>query len=209
MKRLGFDLILLGDPTAGKDTQALLLMEKHPFKPVETGKQWRIMVKKNDFNGKWLKRTFGLGHPAPVAIVKWFLNKKVKDASKSEDLIFIGNPRLKPEAQFLVKLLKQKQRDFLVLYLKLPEKEIYARAAKRIVQEDTVERTKRRIDWTKHQVGKTVDYFKKLNKIEFVNGSQTIKQVAKDIEKAISAHARTHPYPALRATLSHQGRGKN
>jgi adenylate kinase len=186
MKRLGFDLIILGDPTSGKDTQVDLLKKKYFLKPVETGKQWRIMVKKNDFNGRWLKRTFGLGHPAPVAIVKWFLNKKVKDIGKSEDLIFVGNPRLKPEAQFLIKLLKQKNRDYFVLYLKLPEKEIYARAAKRKIQEDTKEKTKRRIDWTKRQVGKTVKYFQSLGKLKFINGNQTIKQVSNEIGRAIN-----------------------
>ena len=28
MKKLGFDLILLGDPTSGKDTQAAILIKK-------------------------------------------------------------------------------------------------------------------------------------------------------------------------------------
>ena len=37
-KRLGFDLILLGAPAAGKDTQAILLERKFAFKPVESGK---------------------------------------------------------------------------------------------------------------------------------------------------------------------------
>ena len=41
MKKLGFDLILLGDPTAGKDTQAAILMKKYELKSVESGKEWR------------------------------------------------------------------------------------------------------------------------------------------------------------------------
>lgn len=186
-------MILLGDPASGKDTQADLLMKKYAFQPVESGKQWRMMVKKNDFRGRWLKRTFELGHPAPVAIVKWFLNKRVKDASKNKNIIFIGNPRLKPEAQFLVKLLHEKHRDFFVFYIKLPEGEIYSRVLKRRNQEaDTRLRTKRRIEWHKKQVlAKTMKYFLSMHKAKFINGNQSIKKVTQDIQKAINDYTRS------------------
>ncbi len=168
-------------------------MKKYAFQPVESGKQWRMMVKKNDFRGRWLKRTFELGHPAPVAIVKWFLNKRVKDASKNKNIIFIGNPRLKPEAQFLVKLLHEKHRDFFVFYIKLPEGEIYSRVLKRRNQEaDTRLRTKRRIEWHKKQVlAKTMKYFLSMHKAKFINGNQSIKKVTQDIQKAINDYTRS------------------
>lgn len=191
MKKLGFDLILLGDPTSGKDTQASILTKKYFLSPVESGKQWRKMVQKNDFYGRWLKRTFGKGYPAPVEIVKKFLSDSIKKSSSNKNLIFIGNPRLKPEAQFAVKLLKQYQRDFFVLYLKLPDKEIYRRAEHRKVQEDNRVNTKRRIDWTKKQVGKTVKYFKGINKLKFVNGKQSIQKVSKDIQSIIHDYSRS------------------
>lgn len=191
MKRLGFDLILLGDPTSGKNTQADLLMRKYDFKAVESGKQWRIMVKKNDFYGKWLRRTFSKGRPTPVAIVKWFLKNKVASAVKGKDLIFIGTPRLKPEAQFLVGIFNKKKRDFLALYLKLPEKEIYLRAGRRRVQEDERKITEKRIGWHKTQVSKTVKYFQKLNKLKFIDGKQPIAKVSKDIQKAINDYQRS------------------
>ena len=186
--KLGFDLIILGDPAAGKDTQVEILRKKYSLKPVETGKQWRMMVKKNDYNGRWLKRTFGKGHPAPVEIVKWFINKKVRSTPKNNDLIFVGNPRLKPEAQFLVKLLKQKKRDFFVLYLKLPEKEIYARSKARVrmEREDQLQYIKNRINYTKNQVSKTVKYFQSLNKLKVINGYRTIKNVSLEVQRAIN-----------------------
>ena len=172
--RLGFDLIVLGDTTAGKDTQAALLMKKYSLEPVETGKQWRIMAKKNDFRGRWLQRTFGKGHPAPVAIVKWFLSNKIKNISKNKDLIFIGNPRLKPEAQFLVKRLTEKNRNFFVVYLSLPEKEIFRRAKQRGPRaegDDQTQVVKNRIKYTKNQVSKTVKYFQSMKKLKIINGS--------------------------------------
>lgn len=184
--KLGFDLILLGDPASGKDTQASLLMQKYNLTPVETGKQWRKMVKINNFYGKWLKRTFGQGYPAPVKIVKWFLKNKITKQPKEKDLIFIGNPRLKPEAQFLKKILKNRQRDFFVVYLRLSVKEIFRRAQNRVVQEDTKKITERRIVWTKEQVSKTVKYFQSLKKLKLINGNKHISKVHQDILKAIN-----------------------
>ncbi len=193
MRKLGFDLIVLGDPTAGKDTQAGLLMKKYALSPVQTGKQWRIMVKKNDFRGRWLKRTFGKGNPAPVVIVKWFLNKKINSAPKNKDLVFIGNPRLKPEAQFVVKKLKQKKRDFFVLYLKVPEKEVYKRSLGRVRMkgEDQIQYIKNRIKYTRDQVSKTVKYFQSLKKIKFIDSTQSIKKVSEDIQKTINDYQRS------------------
>ena len=106
-KRLNFDLILLGDPTSGKDTQAKILMSKYLLKPVESGKYWRKLAKRGNFEGRWLRRTMSIGRPTPVALMKKFLNQQAGLAPKDKDLIFIGNPRLKPEAQLLKKLLDQ------------------------------------------------------------------------------------------------------
>lgn len=192
MKKLGFDLILLGDPASGKDTQSDILMKKYVLKAVETGKQWRIMVKKNDHYGRWLKRTFALGHPAPVEIVKWFIKKKVTETPQSKNLIFVGNPRLKPEAQFLNKLLNQKKRIFFALYIKLPQKEIYRRVLARKKQEaDTKQKTALRIAWHKNQVSKTVKYFQSLGKLKFIDGNKSIEAVARDIQKAINDYEKS------------------
>src|SRR3989344_7447644 len=186
MKKLGFDLILLGDPTAGKDTQAAILMKKYELKSVESGKEWRKMVKINNPDGRWLRRTFGLCHPAPAEIVKKFLVRSLQKTPKNKDLIFIGNPRLKPEAQLLVKLLNLKKRDYFVFYLKLPKKEIYTRSHKkragRMVQENRDQFIRNVINYTKDQVSKTVKYFQSLHKLKFIDSTPPIPAVAKNIQ---------------------------
>jgi adenylate kinase len=191
--KLGFDLILLGDPTAGKDTQANLLLKKYDLRPVESGKYWRTLAKKNNFEGKLIRKTMGLGHPTPVALMKKFLLSNLNNLKKNKDLIFIGNPRLKPEAQFAVKLLKKEKRDFFVIYLKLPEKEIYRRSLIRIRMqtEDKEQYIRNRINWHKNQVSKTVKYFEKLHRLKFVNGNQPIAKVAKNIQKLIYGYQRS------------------
>lgn len=193
MKHLGFDLILLGAPASGKDTQAEILMREFSLRPVETGKQLRRLVKKNDERGQALRKTFGLGHPAPVEIIKWILSNKVKQASKERSLIFIGNPRLKPEAQFLVKMMKQKKRDFFAIYISLSDKEIFQRSVQRIrmEKEGQAQYIKNRIKFTKNQVSKTIAYFKSLDKIRIVDGNQPVEQVTASINKIIDDYKKS------------------
>ncbi|OGE74225.1 MAG: hypothetical protein A3I07_00940 [Candidatus Doudnabacteria bacterium RIFCSPLOWO2_02_FULL_42_9] len=191
MKKLGFDLILLGDPTAGKDTHAEILKKKYSLKAVESGKHWRAMAKKKNADGAWLRRTMSLGHPTPVVLMKKFLISNLSNAPKNKDLIFIGNPRLKPEAQLLVKLFKQKRRDFFVIYIQIPTKEILARTKARARLQSEDQGVWNRIDYTKNQVSKTVKYFRSLKKLRMINGDQTIPNVSKDIQKAISDYKKT------------------
>jgi adenylate kinase len=190
MARLGFDLILLGAPTAGKDTQAGLLMKKFKLKPVESGKHWRMMAAKKSTTGELLRRTFSRGNPAPVRLMKRFINDNVRKAPKNGDLIFIGNPRLKPEAQLLVKLLKSNERDFFVIEIDLPEEEIRRRSIRRMRDDQDWKYVDNRVKMHRLQVTKTLNYFKKLNKLRVVDGNRSIQAVAAEIGKLLNDHQR-------------------
>jgi len=194
-KQLGFDLVLLGDPASGKDTQAVLLSKKYDLKPVESGKHWRAMAKKKNADGELLRRTMSRGFPTPVVLMKKFIIENLNKAPKNKNLIFIGNPRLKPEAQLLNKLLKAKKRDFIAIYIKLPKSEILKRAGLRSKVEgrsdDSLEFVKNRIKYYEEQVSKTVTYFKSINKIKFINGKQSIGEVSKSIQKALNDYQRS------------------
>lgn len=190
MRNLGFDLIILGAPAAGKDTQAALIMKKYQLKPVESGKYWRRMAKRKDSTGELLRRTFSKGHPTPVRLMKQFLLEQLKHAPENKDLIFIGNPRLKPEAQLLVKLLEAKNRDFLVINIDIPESEIKKRSILRMRDEQDWKYVANRIKMYKLQMSKTLAYFKSLHKLQTVSGNRTIKQVSADIEKRLNDYQR-------------------
>jgi adenylate kinase len=191
MKRLGFDLILLGDPTSGKDTQAEILKKKYALKTIESGKHWRIRAKNKNAEGAWLRRTMSLGYPAPIELMKKFLKAEITKAPANKNLLFVGNPRLKPEAQLLKKLLDKKQRDFFVLYIQIPVKEILARTKSRARSKIEDAGVWNRINYTKNQVSKTVQYFKSLKKLKVIHGYRTINNVSKDIEKAINDYKKS------------------
>lgn len=192
MRKLGFDLIFLGAPASGKDTQARLLMNHYELKRVESGAYVRRHLHDRTVLGQVLRRTVGLAQPAPVSVIKIFLADELKRAPKSKNLLFVGNPKLKPEARFLVKNLKLRRRDFLAVYVKLPAKEIIKRSFYRMRHDDLKKvLVDRRISWHKKQVGETVKYFQKLHKLKFINGNQPVFKVARDIQKAINDYSRS------------------
>ena len=212
MKQLGFDLIILGDSTAGKDTQAGILMKKYALTPVESGKFWRELGKKKKLS-HLIKDRQRRSLPTPVKIIKKFLLESLNRAPKDKDLVFIGAGRLKPEAQYLVKQLRSKNRDFFALYIRLPKTQVIERSVRRgeRPEDRDIARINNRIKYYKEQVSKTVKFYQKLKKLKFINGIQTIKQVSQDIEKAINDYQRRsalRPSPGLRPP-SPEGRGKN
>ncbi|MBP9711721.1 MAG: nucleoside monophosphate kinase [Candidatus Pacebacteria bacterium] len=196
MKRLGFNIVLLGTTASGKDTQANILKKRYSFKTVETGLYTRKLLKEQSPNGEWTRRTAGKGLPLPVPLLKEFITKEIKNRPKNKDLLFLGGPRLKPEAQLLKKILNEIKSDFMVLYLDLPEKEVYKRSilraqgnAKAIYKVfDTEKMIAARIKYHKNQVMKTIAYFDSLKKLVTINGNQPISKVTKDILKAIQKY---------------------
>jgi len=184
-ERLGFHLVLLGQIASGKDTQASLLEKKYNFSLVESGKYWRKLEQEDSSDGEWLRRTTRLGKPAPVVLMKKFLLENIEHRPKDKDLLFVGNPRLKPEAQLLKKILNEKKENFFALYITLPDKVIYSRSLRSDRYDDNKINIDRRIKWHKEQVSKSVNYFDSLGKLKKINGNQTIEKVNKDIEKAL------------------------
>ena len=196
MKKLNFNVVLLGMIASGKDTQAKILMNEYALKPVESGIYWRRLLKEKSADGDWVRRTSGKGLPAPVPLMKKFLVREIDKKPKNKDLLFLGNPRLKPEAQLLKKIMNSRKEDFFAIYVSLPDKEVYKRSMGRkagnmeadykVFDEKHLIAT--RIKWHKDQVGKTVKYFETLKRLKKINGNQPVPKVTMDILKAIEGY---------------------
>ena len=196
MKKLGFNIVLLGMIASGKETQANILKKKYALKFVESGVYFRKLLKAKGSIGDLARRTAGKGNAGAMVLMKKFLIKEISQKPKDKDLLFLGNPRLKPEAQLLKKILNARKEDFLALYVTLPDKEVYKRSLKRRVGNmkaiykvfDTEKIIKARIKYHKKQVSKTVKYFQSLKKMKIINGNQPVPKVTKDILKAIEEY---------------------
>jgi len=200
MKKLGFDIVLLGQNASGKETQANILKNKYALKFVETGVHTRKLLKKKGSDGDWTRRTAGKGGALPVVLLKKFLISEIKKRPKNKDFLFLGGPRLKPEAQLLNKILKTRKEDYIAFYITLPDKEVYKRSLKRKKNKkikalykvfDTEKIIKARLSYYEKQVSKTVKYFQSLNKLKLINGNQSIPKVTKDILKEIEKYSKT------------------
>ena len=188
--------MLLGMIASGKETQANILKKKYALKFVESGIYFRKLLKTKGLIGELARRTAGKGNAGAMVLMKKFLIREISKKPKNKDLLFLGNPRLKPEAQLLKKILSMRKEDFLALYVTLPNKEVYKRSLKRRVGNmkaiykvfDTDKIIKARISYHKKQVSKTVKYFQTLNKMKIINGNQPVPKVTKDILKAIKEY---------------------
>ncbi|MFA6177651.1 MAG: nucleoside monophosphate kinase [Candidatus Paceibacterota bacterium] len=195
MKKLGFNIVLLGMIASGKDTQANILKKKYALKFVETGVYARKLLKEKSKDGDWARRTTGKGLPLATALLQKFLVKEINNKPKNKNLLFLGG-RLKPEAQLLKKMLGERKEDFLAFYITLPDKEVYKRSLARSKSNmkaiykvlDTKKLIRKRIKWHKDQVGKTVKYYQSLGKIKIINGNQPVPKVTKDILKEIKKY---------------------
>jgi adenylate kinase family enzyme len=195
MKKLGFNIVLLGMITSGKETQANILKKKYALKFVETGVYSRKLLKEKSKDGDWARRTTGKGAPLPTVLMQRFLVKEINNKPKNKNLLFLGG-RLKPEAQLMKKLMTERKQDFLAFYITLPDKEVYRRSLKRkegnmkeiykILDDKKIIAT--RIKWHKDQVGKTVKYYQTLGKMNIINGNQPVAKVTKDILQKIEEY---------------------
>jgi adenylate kinase family enzyme len=183
--KLPFHIVLLGQVAAGKDTQADLLNKQFEFKKVESGKYWRSLEKENSKAGEMLRKTTSKGLPAPVSLMKQFLLTNLETLPKNKTLLFVGNPRLKPEGQLLHKLMTEKKQYYIVLYIGLTDREVLKRSRLRERNLDDRIYVTRRIAWHKDQVGKTIDYFKHVAPYARINGNQPVEKVYLDIQKKI------------------------
>ena len=196
LSRLGFNIVLLGMIASGKETQANILKKKYALKFVESGVYFRKLLKAKGKIGDLARRTSGAGNAGAMKLMKDFMVREISKKPRNKDLLFLGCPRLKPEAQLLKKILAEREEDFFALYITLPDKEIYKRSLKRKVGNmkeiykvlDTQKIIKVRIKYHKTQVSKTVKYFKSLNKLKIIKGNQPVPKVTKDILKAIEEY---------------------
>ncbi len=187
VKKLGFNIVLLGMVASGKDTQAEILKKKYKLKAVETGEFTRKLLKEKSARGDRARKVSGKGNPLPTDILQEFLKKEIKNKPKDKDLLFLGG-RLKPEAMLIRKMVEEKKEKLFVIYITLPDKEVYKRSQLRMRNADDAKYIKKRIAWHKDRVGKTVEYYQKLGILKKINGNKSITEVTKDILKEIEKY---------------------
>jgi adenylate kinase len=186
MKKKLFNLILIGDPAAGKATQAAWIVKRYGMFDFDMGHELRrpSVRRTFDYNGSTAK-----GKLTPTKIVRAIICDKIMKTSRSKGILFDGFPKMVGEARLLAGQLKKTgRREPFVIYLSVPVQEAYRRRMKRGRKDDTEEAFMNRMAYYRHDVAKTIAFFKKIYGFKKISGLGTPDQVAKRIEEEIEKH---------------------
>ena len=183
-------IVLLGPPGSGKGTQAELICKKFGFFHFSTGNILRNEVKKKTKIGKEIELIINAGKLiSDKIIIKIVDNKISKQLKLYKGFLFDGFPRNLSQAKaFDILLGKNNQSITSVIELSVHEEEISKRIQKRKLEEkredDNENVLKSRLDVYFDETKPLLDFYQKKNKLNKINGTQTIN----DVNDQINSH---------------------
>ncbi len=197
MSRQPINIILLGDPAAGKATQAEKLVKKFRLYDLDMGRELRRMNSKtkNSSLKMELASTLNRGKLTPTKLVRGIFIKKIGSVPKHTGILFDGTPKMIGEAKLVKKLLSENKRSAVkVIYLSIPQQETLKRMADRREYfkgkfskraDDTPQALKNRIKYYKKNIAAVKKYFSQSYGIREVSGMGDRDAVFKRILKEI------------------------
>ena len=167
------NIILLGDPAAGKATHGAFLAKKFKLYDLDMGRELRSLEHNKRLRLKYrLDKTLDSGKLTPTELVRSLLRDKIHGTPKTQGILFDGTPKMLGEAKLVAKWLKQEKRNrILFIYLSIPMSETIRRMTGRKTYfrgkfskrpDDNNKALKNRIDYYKKNITEVVKFFKKL-----------------------------------------------
>ncbi len=184
------DFILFGPPGAGKGTQAKILKEKLGLTYIATGDMFRHHIKNETPLGKKAKVYIERGDLVPDEITIDMIKEIISDPDV-KGIIFDGFPRTVRQAEFLDKLMAEK--DLIIdalIALEVPEKILVKRLLERGKTsgrtDDNEETIKYRLKQYHDKTEPVKDYYKQQGKYYEVDGVGDIEEVNQRLLNVIS-----------------------
>ena len=180
--------ILFGPPGAGKGTQAKMLIDKFNIVQISTGDMLRDEVKSQSDLGKSAKSIMDRGDLVSDNIIIAMIKKRIQMSDCNNGFILDGFPRTLNQAIELDGLLEDlKIKIDNVIQIDVDENLLLERINKRALENENIRNDdnssilKNRIIVYKKDTMPVVDYYKDLNKLNTINGMQSIEKVSQDI----------------------------
>ncbi len=166
------NIILLGDPAAGKATHGKFLARKYSLYDLDMGRELRSLEHNHRLRKKYhLDKTLDKGKLTPTQLVRELLHHHIHSTPKNKGILFDGTPKMLGEARLVAKWLKAEKRGrVLFIYLSIPLKETIYRMTSRKTYfrgkyskrpDDNNRALKNRIAYYKKNIAEVVAYFKK------------------------------------------------
>ena len=193
------NIILLGDPAAGKATHGAFLAKKFRLYDLDMGRELRSLEHNHKLRKKYrLNETLDSGKLTPTALVRNLLHDKIHGSPKHRGILFDGTPKMLGEARLVAKWLRQEKREnVLFIYLSIPLKETMRRMTERKSYfrgkfskrpDDNNKALKNRIAYYKKNITEVVAYFKKLYPFIKISTMGSISGARKRINKSLKKY---------------------
>lgn len=187
------NIVIFGAPGSGKGTQSDLMIEKYGLGHISTGDVLRKEIKEETELGKTAKMFIDKGQLIPDDLMIDILAHVYDGFGKDhEGVIFDGFPRTIPQAEALSKMLDERgHKVAAMIELDVPEEELMTRLIKRGQEsgrsDDNEETIKKRLDVYHSQTAPLVEWYKKENIHNHINGLGEMSRIFGDICQVVDA----------------------
>lgn len=181
-------LILFGPPGAGKGTQAKKISSHYSIPHLSTGNIFRYNIKNQTELGKKVKSILDAGELVPDETVVDLVVDELQNDKYNNGYILDGFPRTIPQAKALDKhLASQDDSIDLFMTLSVPQEELINRILSRGEgrSDDTPEKIKTRLNVYFDETEPVLNYYKRQDIVEEVNGMGTIDEIFQRIQSVL------------------------
>jgi adenylate kinase len=189
LKKPPLNIFLLGDPAAGKATQAAALIKKYPLYDLDMGKELRRLKASDEKIKKLLEKTYDKGHVTQTKLVREIFQKKILAIPKTKGILFDGNPKQIGEAKLIYKWLKaQRRQQAILIYLSIPMTETIKRMSGRVEYfrgkfskrtDDNKSALENRVKYYRKNITGVVNFFKTKYPYKKISGMGSAEEVQK------------------------------
>lgn len=184
------NIVIFGAPGSGKGTQSARIVEKYGINHISTGDVLRAEIKNGTELGKTAKGYIDQGQLIPDELMIDILASVFDSFKDSKGVIFDGFPRTIAQAEALKKMLAERGQEVSVMVdLDVPEEELMVRLIKRGKDsgraDDNEETIKKRLNVYHSQTAPLIDWYKKEEKYQHINGLGTMEGIFAEVCEAV------------------------
>jgi adenylate kinase len=191
-------VIFLGPPGAGKGTQAKMIAARQRIPQLSTGDMLRAAIAAGTELGQRCKAVMDSGQLVSDEIVTGIVGERITMEDCQNGFLLDGFPRTVHQAELLDGLLHDAGRKLdIVLELTVDDEELINRLNSRIQQtrdaggevrsDDNEETFRKRLAVYNEQTAPLVPYYEKQGLVRKIDGMQSIDEVTRSIEEALSS----------------------
>jgi adenylate kinase len=178
-------LIFLGPPGAGKGTQAQILADFYQIPHISTGDILRQAIAQKTSLGQKARLYVETGELVPDDLILDLIKERLSQPDSQTGWILDGFPRNVSQASFLEDLLKElDQAADRVINLEVPDRVLIERMLGRGRKDDNEETISRRLEIYREQTAPVIDFYRKRNLLEPINGNLSPEEVTASLKKA-------------------------